>query len=496
MGRFRHVRGSAKPGVRVGDPTAVPVPNATETGRTRLGFSVNAEINGKGRAGTWHVEYGATSSYGSSTTPRPLPPKLAAYYRETFDDDLNGWRGSATGLALTHQAEGFVRYTDDASSGHDYNHTDGIGLVHLPLYLHTGWVDGGFGLPRLGGNNPDFRNARITMRIKSPGWTANGCYLSTWIQADNFPELVNTGLIADVANWAMTSRDFTSDVVAASDWTTVAWTLRNRTQDWTYAGKNAAQDESLGERYLYGELDARLGNVNVDIFPFMAIDVDVGTPPVGSIDFDDFQIVYRQRSLCAASNGGSLVSEPAGGSGAEYLTDGWRNGAGREWLSEEDPATPQVFVYAFADPVTIFNLQIHNSVEWPSRAVTVEVSEDGETWTEILDDELPESSADGPNFVFVHRELYVIVGDDPVWEPLYPDPVTYMRVTVSTGWQTERWGLGEIEAFGTGASMLTDRAWEDLNQDVEVASGTYHYRVVVETDKGTAYGPDQTVVVP
>jgi hypothetical protein len=82
------------------------------------------------------------------------------------------------------------------------------------------------------------------------------------------------------------------------------------------------------------------------------------------------------------------------------------------------------------------------------------------------------------------------------WTTLYPDPVDMLRVTVESGWSDERWGLGEIEAYGTGAQEATDDDWYDLTRDAYVAPGTWHYRVCATSEAGTTCGPDQEVVVP
>jgi hypothetical protein len=269
--------------------------------------------------------------------------------------------------------------------------------------------------------------------------------------------------------------------------------LRNRTADWTFAG-------AYGGRLLYdyGELDTILRGVNVDFFLLQILFVDYFDQPTGSIDVADLEITFRQHSVCARSNGGRLVQEPAGGLEAAALTDGWRNGAGREWQSTRNPTGPQTFVYDFAEPIMLTSFTIHNAVRNPSDRFVVSVSEDdGATWTTIWKARLPGSSPDGPNFLFHHGWKWALDDDGvAVWAPLHPNPIDRMRVSILSGHQDERWGLGEIEAFGTGAIERTDDDWYDMTQDVLVGPGAWHFRSVAATRTETVYGPDQVVRIP
>lgn len=478
---------------------ALPVPTATEPDAAK-GFSVNARIHPRGRPTTWRVEYGETSAYGASTPSRALPGKLAAHYRETYDRSTGGWRASIYGDALSYEASegGFSRYTDDGTArGNDSNHISGVGMVHLANYLHVGAYDPGFDIPlaRLGGSQPDLRDARVSLRIRGNGWKGTHP-LVTWIQASNHPEAWYHAKL-DTANWAYTDLDLQSHLLSGA-WEDVAFTLRNNAHAWTYSGRN---DDSPpeSERYFYGELDRVLGNVTDDVFlAGMLLDVDwmKDAYPSGSIDYDDITVAYRQHSVCAKSNGGTLLSAPRGGTGAERLTDGWRNGDGHEWQSAPRPSAPQEFVYGFEHPITLKFLQIHNATKFPAKDIAIDVSEDGATWTEISAATLPASSPYGPNFIyhFMDNREYA---DAARFLPLYERPITHLRVRVLSGYSATRWGLGEIEAFGTGAVEQTENDWYEVNQDVALPSGVYHYRVVAEgVDGEIAYGPDQTVFVP
>jgi hypothetical protein len=482
--------------LQLGRAKTLPDPMATETDIVVRGFAVNARFNPGGLPATWHIEYGATAAYGSSTTPRKLPGKLTAHYRETWGaGSLAGFNGSINRNRLTWEG-GFVRYTAEGNSGgDDPNHVSGIGWIQLPLYFYCGSYDPlDAPMARLGGGDPDFRGARQSMRVRGNAWVKAGTRLCTWIQVDrDTTRTYPVGGIIDRPNWCHTAKDLT-ETVEAGDWRVVGWTLHNRTSEWTYGGRN---DEHPAQRYWYGELDKSLSNVNLDIFPLQNIDIRWAVEyPSGSIDFDWWQIDYRQHNLCAASNGGTLISQPAGGTGAEYLADGWRNeaaGGPGDWLSAANPTSPQDFVFAFADPVEIKKFMVHNSLAYPSRDIEVAVSADGgDTWTTIRTGTLPQSSEHGPNFAHYYAEQKDIA---TVFIPLHAGTVNRLRVRVTSGYGEERWGLGEIEAFGTGATEQTEDGWYDLNQDIEVAAGTYHYRAVMTTSEGVTYGPDQVVVV-
>lgn len=69
---------------------------------------------------------------------------------------------------------------------------------------------------------------------------------------------------------------------------------------------------------------------------------------------------------------------------------------------------------------------------------------------------------------------------------------------VHSGHQPDAWGLGEIEVFGTGATMQTDDEWYGVTADFEglVPGTTYHYRLVAESDAGLVVSPDLTFEVP
>src|SRR5262249_23044146 len=77
-------------------PTGVPR-SASAVGLE--GMSVNGSIHPHGLPTTYYFEYGPTAAYGSRTEAVSLPPRLAAYYRESWEENTGGWAGwGAKGL--------------------------------------------------------------------------------------------------------------------------------------------------------------------------------------------------------------------------------------------------------------------------------------------------------------------------------------------------------------------------------------------------------------
>ncbi len=478
------------PQIETAAAVTLPVPQATEDD-PMVGASINGRVHPGGRPCTWHVEYGATSSYGSSTTPRDLPGKLTAHYLESFTGGAHGYRGGLDTLQLSYQSSegGFIRKAAEGAEGIDDNHASGIGLLQLPVYFYCGWFVNGS--PQyLGGGLPDFRGAQFSMRLRGNSFAAHGALLSTWVQLARYPDQT-IPFDRAIANWANTGNNHAA-AAELGGWQTLTWTLRNRMADWTYGGRFDAQDS----HYWYKELDASLAAINIDIFPVQLIDVDADALPTGTLDFDDLEITYRNANLLAHSNGGRLISEPAGGTSATLLVDGWRNGPDHEWESAANPVGPLEFEWLFPDPITLYTVMLHNSTTFPSQTVRVLVSSNnGATYTSLGDRTLPQTSADGPNFLFDRQ----VATDDPdhgKFKPLHTAPINRLKVRISAGYQSEAWGLGTVEVFGTGALIETDDDWYDVNQDIELTPGTYHYRIVATTADGSAYGTDHTVVVP
>jgi hypothetical protein len=425
---------------------------------------------------------------------------LAAFFSESWDGGLHGWAAGMSGRQLTVYAEGgpqggpFARYTDDQGAGDDTNHYDGIGAIHLGPYAYLGNYEHA-GVPSLllGGGLPDLRGATFRAQLRGVSWRPRGTELVTWIQASREPRFVD--LPPDelrYPNWANTGAP-QGHLLRSGAWEVAEWTLRSRTSDWTFAG-------TYGGRltYDYGELDSALSAVDVDIFALQMIGVDIFDQPRGSWDIADLHITYRQNSLLVASNGGSLVSAPAGDIDEATLTDGWRHGAGREWHSQAFPAEPLVFVYALATPCVPYSLTVHNAVQYPSREIEVDVSDDGgQTWFPVLAGELEDSHPLGPNYNFLNERRWELVDGDAVWAPLHPVAIDRVRIRVLSGHQEEAWGLGEIEVFGTGAVVGTEDAWYDLSQDVLVPEpGSWHFRVVAESAAGQTTGPAQLIELP
>jgi hypothetical protein len=213
--------------------------------------------------------------------------------------------------------------------------------------------------------------------------------------------------------------------------------------------------------------------------------IDVKNPPTGSIDFDELTIAYRNHSLVAPSNGGRLASGPAGGDDPARLTDGWRHGKDRAWRSASNPAAPLEFVWSFERPVTIHTVQLHQNPEWPAKDVEVLVARDGKTFTPLVKRELPEKGVPTSNWAFT-------------LDTKLNAPATAMKIRATSGYKSEHWGLGEVEVFGTGATMLPDDDVYHVNTDIaDLKPGTtYHYRLVATSSGGVTRGEGRTITTP
>ena len=114
------------PEIRTGTPTLLGV----------TGLSMNGQIHSHGIPTTWYIEYGANEAYGYKTEAQPIPPKLAAYYRESWDENWNGWNSWCPKRLHFKDGgakNGFIRY--EGSPRDDHNHDDGVGTVHLTPYM-------------------------------------------------------------------------------------------------------------------------------------------------------------------------------------------------------------------------------------------------------------------------------------------------------------------------------------------------------------------------
>jgi len=465
------------------------------------GASLNGRVNPKGRPTTHWFEYGPTTAYGQRTPEQSLGPKLAAHYREAWDGGVAGWAGGLTALDLAHVPGGGVdgsgvRFSEPSAT--DQNHVDGIGAVHLVQYAWIGtYTPGTRSSAYWGGGDADLRDARVSVSFRGNEWVGRGSELSFWMQTDLDLAKQNDDNVAQRANWALTGQPLT-EALASGTWQRVEYQLRNETGEWSYAGNrvNVGRDT-----YVYQPLDRTLAHANNDIF-HMLTSVSPVDLPRGTIDIDEFEITYRNRSVLLPSNGARVVSSPPGGDDVGRLTDGWRNGANRTWRSARDPVSPIEIVFELARPVTIDAVQIHQNPEWPSRSVDVLVSADGTSFTPLsLDAALPEQPPpDGPNFAFFldspyRRELAAIEGMPNPWPVV---AATRVKVRINGGYRPEYWGLGEIELFGSGASFETDDAGYTVNADVVglVPGSTVHYRLVTMHDGVRTDGGDKVYVVP
>lgn len=483
------------PGINAAEPARLAiVPDVETRSAENLGLTgliFNGSIHPHGLPTRYWFEYGPTSAYGSKTTPELLPPRLAAFYRETWDENHGGWHTDLTAAPIEHHASGgarggFVRFKEPARD--DPNHLDGIGMLHLPKFMITGnWGDF-VKLPalHLGGGDPDFRGARVSLNVRGNNWMANGSELGWWnVSWSNQADVKTAEEFRQqrwrAANWAYTATSLT-DQLASGKWEKVEYRLRHASEDWSYAGNNLAQRNH--PRYSYWPLNESQRHLNIDFFHLLAF-VNSTNPPRGTIDFDELEIAYRNWSLLLPSNGGKLLRAPASPDAPGTLTDGWRHGPGKTWRGPAKPTGPVDMVYSFSNPVMIHAVQLHQNPDWPAKDVEVFVSNDDRDYTSILKATLPERGMPNANFAFALKSGLAA-------------PAKFLKVQIASGYKPEHWGLGEIEVFGSGATMQTDDDRYYVNLDVtDLKPGaTIHYRLAAQIGQETRYGADRTISLP
>ncbi len=269
------------------------------------------------------------------------------------------------------------------------------------------------------------------------------------------------------------------------DWQETRWILHNDPAQWSYGGNNPIQQGPHADRYKYWSINESLAHWNCN-FLLLSAFVTPTRPPRGAIDFDSLEIKYRNHSLLLPSNGGRLESAPESpGQDPARLTDGWRHGPDRMWHSGANPSGPQEIVYSFQQEVTIERLQLHQNPEWPAKEVQVQVSSDGESYTEIASTTLAESNQHGPNYAYSSLQDLSA-------------PAQYIKVRLLSGYRSQHWGLGEIEVFGSGAQKLPEDDTCPVNTDIHdlVPGETVYYRLVAENETGISYGLDQKFEMP
>jgi hypothetical protein len=495
--------------------STVPKPSVQARESTPLGpdaqsvnrWSVNGRIHPWGRPTSYWFEYGVTPAYGDKTPETYLPPRIGAYYRESWDkdNDLAGWNGNLGANTLTWKSGGvggggYVSYELGDVGGTDQAHEHGIGcnvLTHFvfttedipdPEFPHKNFLG-------LAGGEPDFRGAKIKCYMRGsaqtqppPGRPLNlkRAELTFWAQSAP-PGVVKTGYTA--SNWAYTGV-FLTDAVLAGGWQPVSYVLDNDTNAWTYAGYSTTLHGGNQSQYVYVPLDQVLRQLNLDIFHMMVlIDAAGGTDMTwGQLNFDELEIAYRNYSLLIPSNGGKLMAAPPGGDPPERLTDGWRNGTNRMWQSASFPSAALEFVYKLAGEFTIDVVQLHQNNEWPSEAVDVFTSPDGLStpvtavnWTLLFSDVIPQSHVAGPNFNYLLKNA-----------KNWPGPVkaSWIKVKIKSGYKPDAWGLGEIEVFGRGPLGLiakTEHDWYGVTADLPnlEKDKTYYWKLIARSAGGT-----------
>ena len=360
-------------------------------------ITVNGRVNPHALATHYYFEYGSSTAYGRKTPSRELPPRLAAYYHESWDDGPGGWTTWGVEQSLHRDgghSNGFLRVSEPTTLN-DYNHRM-AGVLHLAKFFYSGPV---YQSAYLGGGDPDFRGARVRLWVRGNDWKPNGSELIWWTQSQSNIESGNERGVFRRANWGYTGFTLT-DHLRDGNWNRVEYRLLNDTSQWTYGGSNLGSD---GRKYYsYWPIDQAQGHLNCNFFHLLAF-VDPHNPPTGSIDFDEFEVAYRNESLVFPSNGGKLIDWPRDSEAdPAALTDGWRHGEGRMWRSQENPSGPQEFTYSFESEVTVDTVQLHQNPEWPGKDVEVLVSIDGKLLPINPETTLPQEERCRPQFRLCH----------------------------------------------------------------------------------------------
>lgn len=409
---------------------------------------------------TYYFEYGPTTQYGFRTENLTLPARPTACYQERWDQGDGGWgtwadkswvpTGGATG-------GGYLSMRNNAVL--DLNHVDGIGTLQLTSFLYT---------TSLAAGDPDLRGARVSFWLRGTRWRPNEAELLFWAQGRTRAETT--------FNWAHTGFDMTP-FLESGTWQQVSFKLEDNPFAWSYAGNNPSAQGDTAYRYTYWPLHDALSHVNLDVFNLLAF-VDPATLPTGTIDFDDFEICYANKSVLQVSNGGRLVRAPQGGGEPARLIDGRNQGDNHIWRSQTNPTTPQEFVYVLDEPVSVTAISIHQDLTWPSKHIEIFGSSDDVTYRLLA--------------------ILTLSAHEPLQIVSAFDTVRYVKVRIASGYRKELWGLGEVEVFGVGAKMRpTDEEHAVSAHLDDLAPGqTYHYRLVAKNDLGVAYGPDATFTTP
>jgi len=275
-------------------PPEVQTDEATPLGTS--GLSANGRIQPHGAPTTWHFEYGTTPEYGSKTSSESLPPRLAAFYSESWDQGLSGWRGGMSGKDLVLHQEGgasggFVRFSEP--SGDDPNPVDGIGTLHLSTYFYPSLHPNQEGsVAAWGGGAPDVRDARVKLHVRGNNWMPNGSELVWWTQSEK--------LLAErfTPNWRRPNRAHTgfslNSFLNSGQWEAVDYRLVNSTHAWTYGGHNVSQNRP---NYVYWPINNSLANASCDFFHLLAL-VDPKNRPSGSILNSERILAMARQPMC------------------------------------------------------------------------------------------------------------------------------------------------------------------------------------------------------
>ena len=323
---------------------------------------------------------------------------------------------------------------------------------------------------------------RVSLYLRGHDWQPNGSEFGLWLQCQSNIELGHDPGWRR-ANYSYCSHPLT-EYLLDGEWHRVELDLINDSTLWTYGGNNSIQQGPNAVRYAYWPIDQCLSHANVNLL-FLSTFVNPENPPTGSVDFDELEIAYCNRSLVYPGNGGERISWPDSPEDTSALTDGWRAGEGRTWRSAADPVDAQEFVYRFDNDVVLDTVQLHQHPEWPAKDVDVLVSDDGERFRKVLELTLDEYDSENPGTTFGLARGLKAQG-------------CFVKIQILSGYRDRHWGLGEIEIFGSGVHLPHDEVEQHVSTDiVDLTPGkTYHYRLVAESDAGRSYGEESIFTTP
>ena len=177
----------------------------------------------------------------------------------------------------------------------------------------------------MGAGDGDLRDAHVSLYLRGNDWQPNGSEFGFWLQCQSNIELMNN------LGWRRSNNSYCgcllTDYLMDGEWHKVEFDLINDSTLWTYGGNNSIQQGPSAVRYEYWPIDQCLAHANCNAL-FLSNFVNPENPPTGSVDFDELEITYCNKSLVYPGNGSELgeLAPATRRTIPRLLTDGWRFG--------------------------------------------------------------------------------------------------------------------------------------------------------------------------